>query len=90
MVTQAKSSSGLAFLPVMLTASALLIAAGIAFFFGLGIAALCATPLPVALLLLWVGRDVEAPIDRIEAVDAERARTTVRPAPAAAALDRAA
>lgn len=90
MTTQTKSSSVLSFLPVVFTASAALIGATIAFFYGAAIFALYASILPVALILAWVGRDVEAPIERIERVDAERARARMLRAPDAVPLARAA
>jgi len=82
MASQTKSSSVLPFLPVLLTASVLVLAASATFLFGAAGAGAFAVGLPVALVLLWTGRDVLAPLDRITNVDAERARERARtPAP---------
>lgn len=74
MATSTKSISPFPLLPVLLTSSAFVLFATIALVFGPAIAALCAVSLPVPLVLLWTGRDVPAPLERIAAVDAERAR----------------
>jgi hypothetical protein len=70
-----------AVLPAILTAIALAIGGAMALIFPLAIVGLYLLTLPVALILLWVGRDVEAPIDRILAADAHRAqrRSVARP-----------
>ena len=46
--------------------------------------ALCLSPMPVVLLLLWTASDVIAPVDRINEADAQaaRARGAVEPRPA--------
>lgn len=90
MTTPTKSSSVLAFLPVLFTTSAVIVGATIAFFYGAAAFALYASILPFPLILAWTGRDVEAPIERIERADAERARTKMRRAPDAEQLARAA
>jgi len=61
--------------PALLTAVAVAVGIALATVFPLGLVALYAGTLPVALILLWVGRDVQAPIDRILAVDAARSRS---------------
>ncbi|MDB4935550.1 MAG: hypothetical protein JWP87_2522 [Labilithrix sp.] len=72
MTTRTTSNLTLAVQPAALTGFALALAAAFAVFFSPADVLLYAAFLPVPLILLWVARDVQAPIDRIEAVDAKR------------------
>jgi hypothetical protein len=63
-------------LPILLTVSAVALAAVTAAFFPLPLVVLTVATWPVALLLLWQTRDVVAPEERIAAVDVERARAS--------------
>lgn len=65
-------------LPVVLTATAFAFAAVLAAFFPLSFVALYLAILPLPLVLLWSGRDVEAPLERIAASDAARAKARER------------
>lgn len=89
MSTSTSSRSGLALVPAFSTAFAVALAAALAAFFPLPMVALYVAILPVPLLLLWEARDVVAPMDRILAADAERAKR-LRAAEPPPALDRAA
>lgn len=77
-------------LPAILTVTAFGFAAALATFFPWTFVALYVAILPVPLVVLWVGRDVEAPLDRIAQSDAARAKRQPPPAPEARSLDRAA
>ena len=88
MTTSPSSRSGLALVPAVATAFGVAIAAGLAAIFPLSMVALYVAILPVPLLLLWWGRDVVDPMERILAVDAERAKQARLHEPRA--LDRAA
>ena len=74
MVASTTNRPSTVLLPAILTALALAIGAGLALVFALPFVGLYFLTMPVALILLWESRDVPAPIDRILAADAERAR----------------
>lgn len=78
MATTNKSNDVLSLLPVPLTVCAVIIGATLAIFYGWAAFALFAGFMPFPLILLWSGRDVPSPQERIAGVDAVRARVSQR------------
>lgn len=78
MATTNKSNDVLTLLPVPLTVCAVFIGAALAIFYGWAAFALFAGFMPLPLILVWSGRDVPSPQDRIADVDAVRARARQR------------
>ena len=73
MKTPTSSPPELALLPLILTAVLVGLAGVLSALFSWPVVALCLGACPVALVLLWMTRDVPAPADRIAAVDREHA-----------------
>jgi hypothetical protein len=83
MKSPTSSASVLAAIPVVLTVTIVGLAGLLGALYSWPLVALCLGTCPVALVILWMTRDVIAPQERIDAVDhARAARQVPLPAPA--------